>query len=181
MIPALPFSVTSTADRIVSSMKKKLTDATEMTSRTDSKSSSTAPPPPPSPFLGGVEISSARGQSAAHSDSKPDETDGKKKSVKFTSTYAQDAHEALKRSLQLAENSNTHGEHAIASLGKQREVIQHSLNNVDETHEALRGSRRALREMKFAQWKEAGVKGLVILGLIGIILFIIYAKWGKKR
>ena len=151
-------------------MKKKLSEAaTEMTPRTSSASGASTIP------TGGVEEAPSAGENGETGPAPSD------RRVKFSTSYAKDAHEALKRSLQLAENSNIHGEHAIVSLGKQREVIQNSLNNVGETHETLRGSRRALREMKFAQWKEAGLKALVILGLVAIILFIIHAKWGKKR
>jgi hypothetical protein len=99
----------------------------------------------------------------------------------YSSSYAKEAHEALKRSLQLGELSNQHGESALQSLGKQRETIHNSLQNVEETHDALRGSRRALRDMRFAQWKEAGVKALVIAGLLGIIALIVWVKWGKRK
>ncbi len=148
-------------DRIVSNMKKKLAasgvDGTEMSSH-----------------VGGADADGLQSPaSGSHASASA--------SVKFTSSHAKDAHEALKRSLQLAELSNAHGDAAVRSLGVQREVIQNSLTNVDETHEGLRGSRRVLREMKFAQWKEAGVKGLIILGLIGIIVVIVWVKWGKKR
>lgn len=99
----------------------------------------------------------------------------------FTSIHSQNAHEAMKRSLQISEANNVHGEVALQALGKQREIIQISLNGVEETSENLRQSRRVIRDMRVNLWKEYAVKAGVILTLIGIICVIVYTKWGHRR
>jgi hypothetical protein len=93
---------------------------------------------------------------------------------------SRETNEALTRAIQMSERTNDLGGSALNSLGKQGEVIRHSVTTVDETNMNLRDSRRTLRDMRFLYWKDKLGKALVIASLLLIIGLIIYFKWIKR-
>jgi hypothetical protein len=140
-------------DAVVSKMKAQATGAS---------ASPTTPLPPP-PLVGhGTPIvpASIGGRGAA--------------------AVARDTNDTLMRAIQMTERTNDLGGSALNSLGKQSDLIRHSITTVEETHGNLRDSRRSLREMRLEYWKDRLGKALIILCLLLIIAFIVYEKWIKR-
>lgn len=100
--------------------------------------------------------------------------------VRDTNAMTKDTNDTLMRAIQMTERTNDLGGSALNSLGKQSELIRHSITTVEETHLNLRDSRRSLREMRLEYWKDRVGKALIILCLLLIIAFIVYEKWIKK-
>jgi hypothetical protein len=147
-------------DAVVSKMKAQATGAS---------ASPTTPLPPP-PLVGhGTPIIPAsiggRGAAAVARD---------------TNAVTRDTNDTLMRAIQMTERTNDLGGSALNSLGKQSDLIRHSITTVEETHGNLRDSRRSLREMRLEYWKDRLGKALIILCLLLIIAFIVYEKWIKR-
>lgn len=103
------------------------------------------------------------------------------KDPQFSSKHAKDIKEKLTTAIRINESSNTEGESALQSLGKQRETIKRSIDNVETTHDNLRLGRRVIRDMKYAFMKEKVIKGLIIFFLLLVIFVIIYVKWIRRK
>lgn len=95
----------------------------------------------------------------------------------FTSKYAQEVHENLHQALRINESTISEGDSALGSLGKQRDTINHSLNEVEATSGNLREAKRVIREIRLAFLKERVIKGMILVMLLLIIGIIIYVKW----
>lgn len=99
---------------------------------------------------------------------------------KSGAALTKDTNDALARAIQMSERTNDLGSNALTSLGKQGELIRHSITTVEETTLNLRDSRRTLRDMRLQYWKDKLGKALIITCLLLIIFFIVYEKWIKK-
>ncbi|KAG5486208.1 hypothetical protein LSCM1_07328 [Leishmania martiniquensis] len=100
--------------------------------------------------------------------------------IATSSTAAQQTRENIERALRINESTNSSGYATLQSLGKQREVIQNSLNTVDLTQQHLSDSRHVLRDIRMGVYKEWLVKGCVISFLLLLIVLIIYSKFIRK-
>ena len=100
--------------------------------------------------------------------------------VASSSTAAQQTRENIERALRTNESTNNSGYATLQSLGKQREVIQNSLANVDSTHQHLTDSRQVIRDIRMGVYKEWLIKGCVLTFLVLLIVLIIYSKFIKK-
>lgn len=100
--------------------------------------------------------------------------------VASSSTAAQQTRENIERALRTNELTNNSGYATLQSLGKQREVIQNSLANVDSTHQHLTDSRQVIRDIRMGVYKEWLIKGCVLTFLVLLIILIIYSKFIKK-
>ncbi|KAG5510933.1 hypothetical protein JKF63_06434 [Porcisia hertigi] len=97
-----------------------------------------------------------------------------------SSTAAQQTRENIERALRMNEATNNSGYATLQSLGKQREVIQNSLNTVGLTHQHLSDSRQVIRDIRMGVYKEWLIKGSVIAFLLLLILVIFYSKFIQK-
>ncbi|AYU76241.1 Qa-SNARE protein [Leishmania donovani] len=97
-----------------------------------------------------------------------------------SSTTAQQTRENIERALRMNEATNNSGYATLQSLGKQREVIQNSLNTVDSTHQHLSDSRQVIRDIRMGVYKEWLIKGCVVAFLMLLIVVIIYSKFIRK-
>jgi hypothetical protein len=95
-------------------------------------------------------------------------------------TAAQQTRENIERALRTNEATNNSGYATLQSLGKQREVIQNSLSNVDATHQHLTDSRQVIHDIRMGVYKEWLVKGCVVAFLVLLIILIIYSKFIRK-
>ncbi|KPI83486.1 putative Qa-SNARE protein [Leptomonas seymouri] len=100
--------------------------------------------------------------------------------VASSSTAAQQTRANIERALHMNESTNTSGYATLQSLGKQREVIQNSLNNVDSTQQHLTDSRQVIHDIRMGVYKEWLIKGCVIVFLVLLVLLIIYSKFIRK-
>ncbi|CAG9569005.1 putative Qa-SNARE protein [Leishmania major strain Friedlin] len=96
------------------------------------------------------------------------------------SSTAQKTRENIERALRMNEATNNSGYATLQSLGKQREVIQNSLDTVDSTHQHLSDSRQVIRDIRVGVYKEWLIKGCVISFLVLLIVIIIYSKFIRK-
>jgi hypothetical protein len=84
----------------------------------------------------------------------------------------------LERAMRVNEASNASGQETVAQLGAQRETIGRSTKNSEAVLDDLTLARYTVRDIKRAMMRERVVKGLVLLGLV---LVIIYLKWIRTK
>ncbi|CBZ23683.1 conserved hypothetical protein [Leishmania mexicana MHOM/GT/2001/U1103] len=100
--------------------------------------------------------------------------------ISSSSTTAQQTRENIERALRMNEATNNSGYATLQSLGKQREVIQNSLDTVDSTHQHLSDSRHVIHDIRMGVYKEWLIKGCVIAFLVLLIVVIVYSKFIRK-
>ncbi|KPA74305.1 putative mitochondrial Qa-SNARE protein [Leptomonas pyrrhocoris] len=100
--------------------------------------------------------------------------------VPSSSTASQQTRDNIERALRTNESTNNSGYATLQSLGKQREVIQNSLQNVDSTHQHLTDSRQVIHDIRMGVYKEWLIKGCVVAFLLLLIVLIIYSKFIRK-
>jgi len=89
--------------------------------------------------------------------------------------------ENLRRALSVNDRTNRAGYETVAVLGRQKEVLHHTLENVGETRENLVEARRNIRRIRLGVYKEYLWKGLTIFLLVLWLCLLIYLKFIRRR
>lgn len=89
--------------------------------------------------------------------------------------------ENLRRALSVNDQTNRAGYETVAVLGRQKEVLHHTLENVGETRENLAEARRNIRRVRMGVYKDYLWKGLTIFLLLVWLCLVIYLKFVRRK
>lgn len=89
--------------------------------------------------------------------------------------------ENLRRALSVNERTNRAGYETVAVLGRQKEVLHHTLESVGETRENLVEARRNIRRIRMGVYKEYLWKGLTIFLLLVWLCLVIYLRFVRRK
>lgn len=87
----------------------------------------------------------------------------------------------LRRALSTNDRTNRIGYETVVTLGRQKEIIQHTIENVGETRENLADARRTMRVIRWGVYKDYVWKALVILLLVIWLCLVIYLRFIRRK
>ncbi|KAG8340786.1 putative Snare region anchored in the vesicle membrane C terminus [Trypanosoma vivax] len=99
---------------------------------------------------------------------------------KSTSQLIEETNTNLIRALRMNEATNESGYATIQQLGRQRETIAHSIENVNDVRGELHGARQIIRDIRMGVYKDWVLKGLVLFLLLLLDILLFYRKFLQK-
>ncbi|CCW71659.1 unnamed protein product [Phytomonas sp. Hart1] len=98
----------------------------------------------------------------------------------FPTDTTQQSTDNIRRALRISESTNATGYTTINSLGKQRDILQNTIDSVGETQGNLMESQAVIRSIRMGIYKEWLTKGCVIVALLALIVLIVWLKFIRK-